>query len=228
MGKEFEKMQVISLHKDFDKLQQVYGDKNLDSIYGAGCIDNPNVMFVFMNPTSKNIASSKEWKGIKAQWLGTKNIWKLFDSIGLIDNNIYQKIMTKKPSDWDYEFAENLYENITQNKLYITNLGKCTQIDAKPLSNKVFMDYLKLLEMEIDIIKPKIIITFGNQVSSIILNQTILVSQCRKKHYLKNINNHNYKVYPVYYPVGQGMRNIALAKEDLIQIMKENDIVIKI
>ena len=50
------------------------------------------------------------------------------------------------------------------------------------------------------------------------------MSQGRKKHYLKNINNHNYKVYPVYYPVGQGMRNIVLAKEDLIQIMKENDI----
>ena len=223
MNNILEKMQVSTLHKDFDKLQQIYGDKELNSIYGAGCIDRPDVMFIFMNPTGRNVASSKDWKGIRAQWLGTKNIWKLFNRIGLLDSEIYQRIISFKPSDWDYEFAEILYENIFDNKIYITNLGKCTQSDAKPLPNKVFEDYLELLEKEIDIIKPKIVITFGNQVSSIILNQSISVSKCRREHYLKNINNHIYKVYPVYYPVGQGMRNIDIAIDDILEILKEND-----
>ncbi len=33
--------------------------------------------------------------------------------------------------------------------------------------------YLNLLEKEIDIIRPKVIVTLGNQVSSIVLNKNI-------------------------------------------------------
>ena len=36
------------------------------------------LIFVFMNPTGKNNASYKEWKGIRAPWIGSKNIWYLF------------------------------------------------------------------------------------------------------------------------------------------------------
>ena len=49
----------------YDKLQKDYGAKELDSIYFGGCTDNPDVFFVFMNPTGKNIASNKNWKGLK-------------------------------------------------------------------------------------------------------------------------------------------------------------------
>ena len=31
-------MQITNLIKIFDKLDITYGDKNLDTIYGAGCI----------------------------------------------------------------------------------------------------------------------------------------------------------------------------------------------
>lgn len=215
-------MQVTHLHKEFDKLQKIYGDKNLDSIYGAGCINKPDIMFIFMNPTGRNVASSKDWKGLKAQWLGTKNIWKLFHKVGLIDTHIYERIIEMKPCDWDYPFSEDLYKNITAHHIYITNLGKCTQNDAKPLPNKVFKQYLELLEKEIDVIQPKCIITFGNQVSSIILNQAISVSKCRGKAYNKNVNGNSYKVYPIFYPVGQGMRNIDIAIQDILAIKKEN------
>ena len=47
----------------YDKLQLKYGDKNLDSIYNGGYTNNPDICFVFMNPTGRNIASSKEWHG---------------------------------------------------------------------------------------------------------------------------------------------------------------------
>ena len=86
----------------------------------------------------------------------------------------------KKPKEWDYEFCNYVYEEIEKNKLFITNLGKCTQIDARPLPDEVLKKYLDLLFKEISIIKPKIIITFGNQVSSIILNKKISVSENRK------------------------------------------------
>ena len=112
-------MKIEDLRKDYDELQVKYGAKELDSIYNGGCEKNPDICFVFMNPTGKNIASDKSWKGRKSPWLGTKNIWKLFYKVDL-------------------------------------------------------------LFKEINIIKPKIIITFGNQVSSIILNKKISVSENRK------------------------------------------------
>lgn len=60
------------LKKEYDKLQIKYGAKELDSIYYGGCEGNPDICFVFMNPTGKNIASDKAWKGRKSPWLGTK------------------------------------------------------------------------------------------------------------------------------------------------------------
>lgn len=204
-----------SLNKEYDKLQKKYGDKNLDSIYNGGCVDNPDIFFVFMNPTGKNIASSKEWNGIKAPWIGTKNIWDLFYAINLLDKDIYNQIKAIKGSDWTQQFAKIVYDNVAKHKYFITNLGKCTQIDARPLSDGVYKEYLHLLEKEISIVNPKVIVLFGNQVSSIVLNDKISVSQSRKKLFKKVINNKVYKCYSVYYPVGNGRFNIDKSIEDI-------------
>lgn len=58
--------------------------------------------------------------------------------------------------------------------------------------------------------------------SSIVLNRNISVSQCRKQSFLKNITGREYKVYPVYYPIGNGMMNIDKAIEDLKFIIRTN------
>lgn len=208
-------MKIDDLKVKYDLLQNKYGDKSLDSIYNGGCEDNPDICFVFMNPTGRNIASKKEWLGRKAPWIGTKNIWKLFYDVGLVDDNIYEEIRSKKPEDWDYEFADKVYEMVTNKKVFITNLGKCTQIDARPLPDEVLKKYLKLLYKEFEIIKPRVIITFGNQVSSIVLNKKISVSENRKVCHELVINKKKYKVYAVYYPVGNGIFNIDKSIEDI-------------
>ena len=208
-------MQLQHLHPKFDNLQKKHGSARLDSIYGAGCIKNPDVCFIFMNPTGKNIASNKEWKGLKAPWLGTKNTWSLFRKIGIISKSTADKIASMKSGDWDYDFSNLVYQEFSENKIFVTNLGKCTQDDASHLHDNVFKEYLGLLEQEIAEINPKRIICFGNQVSSIFLDQPIKVSETRKTCVLKNINGKDYCVYPVYYPVGQGMRNMPLAIEDI-------------
>ena len=215
-------MKIEELNKEYDKLQCLYGDKNLKSIYNGGCINNPNICFVFMNPTGRNIASSPNWNGRRSPWIGTKNIWKLFYKINLLDECIYEKIIQKKPCEWNEEFADVIYDNVEKHKYFITNLGKCTQVDARVIPNSVYEKYLNLLLKEIEIIKPKIIITFGNQVSSILLNKNISVSQCRKQYYTLNVSNNIYKVYPVYYPIGNGMMNIDKAIEDLKYIIDNN------
>lgn len=217
-------MQLESLNKKYDKLQKKYGAKELDSIYNGGCTDNPDICFVFMNPTGRNIASNKEWKGLKAPWIGTKNIWDLFFKIGLLEENIYKEIKRLKSREWTPKFATEVYNSVKKHKYFITNLGKCTQLDARPLPDSVYLEYLELLKKEISIVQPKIIILFGNQVSSIVLNKKISVSQVRKTCFEEVIDGKKYKFYSVYYPVGNGRFNIDKSIEDIKWII-ENELV---
>ena len=219
-------MCLESLKKDYDLLQQKYGAVELDSIYNGGCVNNPNVCFVFMNPTGRNIASSKAWKGLKSPWIGTKNIWDLFYAVGLLDVSIYNEIKNRKGPEWSEEFAEEVYDDVINHRYFITNLGKCTQVDARPLPNSVYLEYLDLLYQEISIINPKIVILFGNQVSSIVLGEKISVSKCRKKRFTKNVLGKEYKFYSVFYPVGNGRFNIDKSIEDIKEILLENEIMI--
>ena len=210
-------MKLVSLNKKYDELQMKYGDKNLDSIYNGGCSNNPNICFVFMNPTGKNIASKKSWKGIKAPWIGTKNIWDLFNALDLMKEETYLKIKSLKTDEWTEDFAREVYDDITNHKVFITNLGKCTQVDARVIKDSVYKEYLNLLFKEFEIIKPKVIVLFGNQVSSIVLNRKISVSTCRKELFEYN----GYKFYSVFYPVGNGRFNIDKSIEDIKYIINK-------
>ena len=205
------------LEEKYKKMQNKYGDKSLDSIMFGGCKKSPDICFVFMNPTGRNITSSKEWKGMKAPWIGTKNIWSLFHELDIISDELYAEIKSKKGKEWTESFAEKVYQEVEENKVYITNLAKCTQIDARPLKDEVFKKYLNLFWKEMKIVKPKKIILFGNQVSSIVLNQKISVSETRKKTFPYK----GFTFYPVYYPVGNGFFNIEKAIEDIKYIRNE-------
>lgn len=204
-------MDWLSLQNEFNRLQNIYGDSSLDSITSGGQYTNPDICFIFMNPTGRNIASNKEWKGIKSPWLGTKNVWNIFSKLNMLDEEIYTEILKRKPNEWDYDFANIVYEDIKNRGVYITNLAKCTQTDARPLPNTVFREYLKLLVEELNIVRPKKIVTFGNQVSSIFLDTNISVSKYRKNIFKK----YDINTLPTYYPVGQGRRNMDLAVEDI-------------
>lgn len=213
-------MEKINLISVYDTLQKKYGDKNLNSVYGGGCIKSPKVCFVFMNPTAKNIATAKSWKGVRYQWLGTKPIWKFFNKLGLISDELNNEIQNKKAADWTNKFCIEVYNEVKNNRFYITNLAKCTQADARHLSDSVFLEYKKYLLLELEQVNPKKIVFFGNQVSSIMLNQNISVSNCRNQKFNLEINNKNFDCYAVYYPVGNGFFNVDKAIEDLNKILK--------
>lgn len=213
-------MNLNDLTKKYDQMQKKYGAKELNAIYNGGLDINPDICFVFMNPTKRNIASYKSWKGIKAPWIGTKNIWELFFKLELLDQDVYMKIKSIKGNEWNEQFALDVYDNVKKHKYFITNLGKCTQVDARELPDSIYREYLDLLKQEFKIIKPKIIILFGNQVSSIVLDDKISVSQVRKKCFIRKIDDDEYRFYPVYYPVGNGRFNIDKAIEDIKWIIE--------
>ena len=211
-------MNLDNIKKEYKKMQKIYGDPSLEPIYFGGCFNNPDICFVFMNPTARNIAADKSWQGPRSPWIGTKNIWDLFMAIKIIDEDLYQEIKSKKGREWTPDFAKKVYKKVENNKIFITNLGKCTQIDARPLPDKIFKEYLTLIEKEIELVNPKVIILFGNQVSSIFLKEKISVSTSRKKKYIKEINNKKYTCFSVYYPIGNGRFNIDKSIEDILWI----------
>ncbi len=203
------------LIKKFDKLQLKHGSKLRNSVYGGGQEVEPRVCLVFINPTAKNIATSKQWKGIRCQWLGTKQIWKFLAEAGLFDSELSKQISSMKPADWTTDFCKVVYNEVKRQGVYITNLAKCTQEDARELSDSVFLDYLNLLYEEIKLVKPKKIVLFGNKVSSIVLGKKISVREYRKKCEKLVLGTEEYLCYPVYYPVGNGFFNAPKAVEDL-------------
>jgi DNA polymerase len=214
------KLQLEELHNEINQLQEKFGDKNYCALYGAGCTKNPDVYFLFMNPTAKNLSVDHAWQGIRAPWLGLKNTWKLLYRLDCIDEVFYETIMGMKPADWSYEFSEKLYKHVADKKIYLSNLARCTQPDARHVPDIVFRESKKIALREIQILDPKVIIAFGNQVSSNLLGKDIRVSEHRKKKTMLDIDGKEYPVYPVYYPVGMGMRNMPKAISDIRAIMK--------
>lgn len=214
-------MKLEDLNKEYDRLQLKYGAKELHSVYNGGCIENPDICFVFMNPTGKNVSATKDWHGIYSPWIGTKNVWTLFHDFDLLDDEIFSSIRAIKGSEWTEEFALKVYDNVKKHKYFITNLGKCTQVDARPLKDSVFLEYKELLFKEFEIINPKVIILFGNQVSSIVLDKKICVSQERREKHTLVVNDKHYDVFCVYYPVGNGAFNVDKAIEDIKWIKEQ-------
>lgn len=207
------------INRQYDRLQSVYGASELNSVYGYGCEKNAKVALVFMNPTKRNIATSKNWKGIRAQWLGTKQVWDFLAKCELFGEDILSEIKLKKPNDWTYEFCEKVYENVKQHGVWITNLAKCTQEDARSLPDEIFLQYKELLKQELLKVNPQKIILFGNQVASIMLEQNISVSTVRQKSFNYTYCGKTFDCYAVYYPVGNGRFNQPKAIEDIKAIL---------
>ncbi|MCA9375414.1 hypothetical protein KC622_03730, partial [Candidatus Dojkabacteria bacterium] len=177
MSYNLDSLQLTSLFRDFDILQSQHGASRYNAIYGAGEIQKPKICLVFMNPTARNVSASQDWDGIRAPWVGTKNVWKMFYQLGIFTNyEIVQKIEKIKPDEWTPDFAYDLYSEVAKESIYITNIAKCTQEDARHVKNDVYKDYRDLMLQELDEIQPEATFAFGNQVSSVLLGRNISVS----------------------------------------------------
>ena len=201
-------LQLEDLFPELDRLQSLYGDRDSLPVYGAGCISRPRMVLIFINPTARNISSRPSWSGMRAPWLGTKNIWKLFFRLKLIGPEDFRHTQTLPSDGWPEAFARRLYRRISENGVYVTNLAKCTQIDARPLPDKIFRAYMESMHREIISLHPDKIIAFGGQVSSLILGKKIKVSTLAGSVEDLVIDNIHFAFHPVWYPVGQGMRNM--------------------
>ena len=196
------------------ELNRLYGHGGIESVRGAGLTSRPELMLMFMNPTARNTASNPKWSGLRAPWIGVNNTWRILARLNLISE-------TGIPSTWNASSAEALYKHVAKQGLYITNLATCTQPDARHLPDSVFRQYLPHAYNEIETVNPKKIITFGNQVSSALLQRAVSVSQFQDTDFeTLTIGGKEFRVYPTYYPVGQGQRNMPKAIKRIQAIQK--------
>lgn len=113
-------MNLEELKEKYDKLQEKFGSKTKNSVYGGGCEKSPELCLVFMNPTARNIATAKSWNGVRYQWLGTKQVWKFLSLCNLFDESLNFEIQKKKSKEWTEEFCVKVYDEVERRGIYIT------------------------------------------------------------------------------------------------------------
>lgn len=187
-----------------------FPENKLRPILGNGRVENPDFMFVFINPTARNISSSAEWKGPRFPFIGTKPIWRIFNRAGLFDGELMQYI--EKEPNWSLDFTEKVKDFLSGQSFYFTNIVKWTGHDAAlPDAAKVNL-FLPILQKEIEIVKPKNIVTFGLIPFERLTNQKIRLKDYYEKAlqsdrlptYDLRIPSSHSRVIPCYFPVGRG------------------------
>ncbi|GFN35180.1 uracil-DNA glycosylase [Tepidimicrobium xylanilyticum] len=128
------------------------------------------------------------------------------------------------------EFLDVL--NIKREDVYITNSVKYRPTKINPKTNRIsnrtptvkeIDDFRDYIYEEISIITPKIIVTLGNIPLRLIFKNDIKIGEVHGKLMEKEINNRNYKIFPLYHPAAiiynRDLKDIYM--EDLIKLKKE-------
>lgn len=187
-----------------------YPDSALEPIMGGGKLHNPNCMFVFINPTYRNISSDSSWVGQRRPWTGTKYIWKIFHEAGHFDKALLEEVNSK--NEWDCRFADKVYTHLADRGFYFTNVVKWTGENANlPRAQKINL-FLPILKREIEVVNPRKIIAFGQIPFKALTKEKIRlkdyyseVMESGKLHTFKTKTSEKaYDVIPCYFPVGRG------------------------
>lgn len=182
-------------------------------------------MFVFINPTKRNISSDPFWQGPRFPFIGTKQVWRIFHRAGLFDDVLMENINSQHT--WTVDFTNEVLRFLQRKKFYFTNIVKWTGHDATlPDAEKINL-FLPILEREIELVKPEFIVTFGLIPFERLAKQKIKLGEyyyaTMRRRVLRPfeimINSTRTKIIPCYFPIGRG--NPARAVE-LLAMLKQN------
>jgi hypothetical protein len=187
-----------------------YPKSKLEPIMAGGKSQNPRYMFVFINPTYRNVSSGIGWRGKRRPWTGTKYIWKIFNEAGHFDEDLLGEISSRQ--EWDLEFADKVYKHLEDRNFYFTNIVKWTGENADlPNSGQIKL-FLPILLREIEIVQPEYIVTFGLIPFNALVEKKLklgeyfesMIESGTLRHFTTKVNYKEYKVIPSYFPVGRG------------------------
>ncbi|MBR9678445.1 MAG: hypothetical protein GOU97_04115 [Nanoarchaeota archaeon] len=200
-----------------------FSENNLKPVLGGGKTPRPKFMFVFINPTARNISSKPEWTGPRFPFIGTKHVWRIFHKAGLLNEDLMNEI--DNASDWSIKFTNKVLKFLCDKSFYFTNLVKWTGCDATLPDSKKINLFLPILKREIGIVKPDYVIAFG-----LIPFEKLAGRRIKLRDYYSKIMKNNQLIFyetligpakimvaPCYFPVGRGNPKKAVEILKLLQ-----------
>jgi len=178
-------------------------------------------MFVFINPTARNISTRVEWEGPRFPFIGTKHIWRVFHKAGLFDTDLLAHI--EREREWSLQLTDRVLDFLKLRGFYLTNLVKWAGHDSTlPDARKIQM-FLPILRKEIELVRPRTIVTFGHIPFVALVGRRITLSdfyyrvmKVRRLEAFPLPFNPQVKVVPCYFPIGRGKPGRAV---DLLRML---------
>lgn len=204
-------MTLLQLFEEVRSIHDThYPTHDLCPIMGGGCIDKPRYMFVFINPTIRNVSTDSDWTGQRLPFIGTKHIWRIFNRAGHFPDNLLGEIESR--SEWEPEFAGKVYSVLEEQGFYFTNVVKWAGSNADLPNSEMIRIFSPLLLKEIAIVKPANIVTFGAIPYRAITGRNIVlgeyydrvIGQGSLEREVFEVDNHQTNLVPCYFPIGRG------------------------
>lgn len=201
-----------------------FPNHKLAPILGGGQSKNPKVMFVFINPTARNISSDPKWEGPRYPFIGTKSVWRVFHRAGFLTGSLISQIEAN--SNWSVEFAGELEGFLREHGLYLTNLVKWTGPDGSlPDRDKIGL-FLPLMVREIEIVAPKYVVTFGSLPFKYLTGQVVKLEDYYNQVVRQGLQSEEVqigsaktRIIPCYFPVGRGNPKRAVEILKLVNLL---------
>jgi uracil-DNA glycosylase len=194
---------------------------------GGGCVDQPDLMLVFINPTVGNITAHAAWDGPRFPFAGKPKLWQILAEAGWVSADLPTRIIELGPTP---AMVEMLITEARQQRLYLTNAVKCVDDGSNlPAAARVAAGW-SFLQQEITLVQPRAIVAMGLIPFGVLTGHTVRLAdelwhaqQGDYHAYLSRmINRHSYPVYPCYFPTGRGnpvaaLRMLAALRRTLIE-----------
>lgn len=191
---------------------------------GAGYAPNPNTMFVFINPTTRNISARADWPGLRMPFAGKPKWWSILAETGFVPPELPQQIAALGPTA---TMVDHLIKTVQEQRLYLTNAVKCVDDGSNlPIAGRVQAS-LPQLQAEINFVQPRLIITMGLLPFAALTGHALRLSdqlwdaqQGRINLYpSRPINGRVFDVFPCYFPTGRGN---PVAATKMLRALHEN------
>lgn len=216
---------LLRLYKKFDDCERCKKEHNpFRHILGGGKFKNPQFLFLFINPTHLNISSHKNYPGQRRfPFIGVRHFYRLLAKAGFLNPAIVEDIYK---NGWQVHHEVEIEQSLTENDIYLTNLVKCAQPHPGNPSMKIIMEDFPLLQQEINLVLPKLIVTFGVLPFRVITGKNIRLADYfiqLKENSCPSFKSVSilgkiYDVLPCYFPIGRGNTERAV---EVLKYIKE-------
>lgn len=210
---------LIGIYRRVEDCSFCRREKNtLQHILGVGDTQKPKFALVLINPTHRNISSQPDWPLYRFPFIGVRHFWKVFQRAGIFSLALLNKIYK---DDWSKGLLEEIIDELSERKIYLTNLVKCTGDGPEYPSNERIALGKSLLVEELKILKPKNAICFGLLPFRQLTGHSVKLVNCYeqlKRGYVESSApstdlGFSTRILPCYFPAGRG--NPARASEML-------------